>query len=79
MASIDIHTYQELRMARRPDQVISRFERGRFAHDEECYKQYIAALVETGQQHKVIPDIMQRLGRQGGGNSLDFNEVGVVC
>lgn len=54
-------------MARRPDQVISRFEQGRFAHDEECYKQYIAALVETGQQHKVIPDIMQRLGRQGGG------------
>ncbi|CDH60215.1 atp-dependent peptidase [Lichtheimia corymbifera JMRC:FSU:9682] len=64
--AIQAELYKELRMARRPDQVISRFERGRFAHDEECYKQYIAALVETGQQHKVIPDIMQRLGRQGG-------------
>ncbi|CDS10986.1 hypothetical protein LRAMOSA03250 [Lichtheimia ramosa] len=64
--AIQAELYKELRLARRPDQVISRFERGRFAHDEECYKQYIAALVETGQQHKVIPDIMQRLGRQGG-------------
>ncbi|KAI8148791.1 peptidase family M41-domain-containing protein [Fennellomyces sp. T-0311] len=58
--------YQELRMARKPEEVVTRFERGRFAHDEECYRQYIAALVESGQQSKVIPDLMNRLQREGG-------------
>ena len=53
-------------MARKAGEVVARFERGRFAHDEECYRQYIAALVETGQQNKVIPDLMNRLQREGG-------------
>ena len=53
-------------MARKSGEVVARFERGRFAHDEECYRQYIAALVETGQQSKVIPDLMNRLQREGG-------------
>lgn len=53
-------------MARRPEEVISRFEKGQYAHDEECYRQYIAALVETGQQSKIIPDIMQRLKNENG-------------
>ncbi|KAI9315218.1 peptidase family M41-domain-containing protein [Dichotomocladium elegans] len=72
--------YKELRMARKPETVIRRFEQGRFAHNEECYKQYIAALVETGQQHKVIPDVMSRINRQGGEKfmahaSLDKSEI----
>ncbi|ORY93605.1 peptidase family M41-domain-containing protein [Syncephalastrum racemosum] len=62
--------YQELRHARRNTELISRFEEGRYAADEECYRHYVAALVETGQQNKVIPDLMKRLQREGGKGDL---------
>lgn len=53
-------------MCRKSGQVVERFEKGNFAHDEECYRQYIAALVETGQQSKVMPEILGRLERERG-------------
>ncbi|ORZ18660.1 peptidase family M41-domain-containing protein [Absidia repens] len=53
--------YKELRLARRQRDVIDRFENSTCAHDEESYRQYIAALVETGQESKVMPDILKHM------------------
>lgn len=46
-------------MAKRPQDVISRFENTKCRHDEESYRQYVAALVETGQENKVIPELLK--------------------
>ncbi|KAI8369346.1 peptidase family M41-domain-containing protein [Radiomyces spectabilis] len=62
--------YKGLRAARKLQEVITRFESGKFAQDEECYKQYIAALVETGQQQKVLPDIVRKLQSAETGTSI---------
>jgi ATP-dependent metalloprotease len=48
-------------MARRQRDVIDRFENSTCAHDEEGYRQYIAALVETGQEGKVMPEILKHM------------------
>ncbi|KAI8334703.1 peptidase family M41-domain-containing protein [Chlamydoabsidia padenii] len=53
--------YKELRLARRQRDVINRYENSNCAHDEEGYRQYIAALVEAGQQSKVMPHIMKQM------------------
>ncbi|CAO3599021.1 unnamed protein product [Absidia cylindrospora] len=58
--------YKELRLARRQRDVIDRFENSTCAHDEESYRQYIAALVETGQESKVMPDILKHMEGNGG-------------
>ncbi|KAI7883452.1 ATP-dependent metallopeptidase Hfl [Lichtheimia hyalospora FSU 10163] len=53
--------YKEWLRAKNPQAVIARFERGNFAHDEECWQYYIAALAQTGQTEAILPRIMQKL------------------
>ncbi|KAG0163857.1 hypothetical protein DFQ30_010867 [Apophysomyces sp. BC1015] len=67
---IQAELYRELRTARRSQDVISRFEQGKCARDEECYRQYIAALAETGQHKRVYPDLIKRLETQTGKDEL---------
>lgn len=45
-----------------PQAVISRFERGNFTHNEECWQHYIAALAQTGKADAILPRILQKLG-----------------
>jgi ATP-dependent metalloprotease len=51
--------------------VIARFERGKFAQDDECFQAYVTALVRAGQTDKILPKIMQKLEQTGteGGNA----------
>ena len=59
---IDLITvYQEWLRSKNPQALITRFERGNFAHDEECWQYYIAALAQTGQAEAILPRIMQKL------------------
>jgi ATP-dependent metalloprotease len=44
-----------------PQAVVTRFERGNFTHDEECWQHYIAALAQTGHADAILPKVMQRL------------------
>lgn len=57
-----------------PQAVISRFERGKYAQDEECWQHYVAALAQAGQSEKILPRIMQQL-EHGGGNGLTNGEM----
>ncbi|SAM02454.1 hypothetical protein [Absidia glauca] len=57
--------YREWLRARNPQAVITRFERGPFAHDEACWQHYITALAQTGQAETILPRIMQKLGHVG--------------
>lgn len=41
--------------------MITRFERGNFAHNEECWQYYISALTQTGKSELVLPKILQKL------------------
>ncbi|KAI8338179.1 peptidase family M41-domain-containing protein [Chlamydoabsidia padenii] len=56
--------YREWLRAKNPQALITRFERGNFATNEECWQYYIAALAQTGQAEVVLPRIMQKLGQQ---------------
>ncbi|KAG2223685.1 hypothetical protein INT45_007263 [Circinella minor] len=53
--------YKEWLRSKNPQALIQRFERGNFAHDEECWQYYIAALAQTGQSETILPRIMQKL------------------
>lgn len=45
--------------------MITRFERGNFNHNEECWQYYIAALAQTGKAEAVLPRILQKLEESG--------------
>ncbi|CAM0142234.1 i-AAA protease yme1 [Umbelopsis sp. WA50703] len=53
--------YKELMRSKSPQAVVTRFERGNFTHDEECWQHYIAALAQTGHADAILPKLMQRL------------------
>ncbi|KAI8060121.1 peptidase family M41-domain-containing protein [Gongronella butleri] len=53
--------YKEWRVAKRPRDVIKRFENANCAHDKESYRHYVAALVETGQEIRVMPELLKYL------------------
>lgn len=62
--------------------MITRFERGNFNHNEECWQYYIAALAQTGKSEAVLPRILQKLEESGaskatslGGESTISKEV----
>lgn len=52
--------------SKNPQAVISRFERGNFTHDEECWQHYIAALAQTGHSEAILPKLLQRLEATAG-------------
>ncbi|CAO3666746.1 unnamed protein product [Umbelopsis ramanniana] len=60
--------YKELLRSKNPQAVVSRFERGNFTHDEECWQHYIAALAQTGHSEAILPKVLQRLETAGAGN-----------
>ncbi|CAG8807118.1 18645_t:CDS:2, partial [Dentiscutata erythropus] len=60
-----VEYYKELLKANNHSAIITRFERGNFAHDDECFRAYITALARTGQADKVLPKIMQKLEQTG--------------
>lgn len=62
--------YQELLRSKNPQAVVSRFERGNFTHDEECWQHYIAALAQTGHSEAILPKVLQRLETAGAGRFL---------
>ncbi|CAG8446501.1 14522_t:CDS:10 [Ambispora leptoticha] len=53
--------YKELLKSNNPHVVISRFERGKYAQNEECFQAYITALARTDQVEKILPNIVQKL------------------
>jgi hypothetical protein len=53
--------------SKNPQAVVSRFERGNFTHDEECWQHYIAALAQTGHSEAILPKVLQRLETAGAG------------
>lgn len=59
--------YKELLRSKNPQAVVSRFERGNFTHDEECWQHYIAALAQTGHSEAILPKVLQRLETTGAG------------
>ncbi|KAH8548407.1 peptidase family M41-domain-containing protein [Umbelopsis sp. PMI_123] len=61
--------YMELMRSKNPQAVISRFERGNFTHDEECWQHYIAALAQTGHSETILPKVLQRLETNSAGKS----------
>ncbi|RUO95614.1 hypothetical protein BC936DRAFT_143617, partial [Jimgerdemannia flammicorona] len=67
--------HQELMRAKNPQGVISRFERGKYTHDEECWQHYVAALAQVGHAEKILPRILQRL-EQGGANGWGSGGTG---
>ncbi|KAI9032687.1 peptidase family M41-domain-containing protein [Phycomyces nitens] len=64
--SLQAALYAELRLSQRPQDVITRFEQGHYARNEECARQYLAALAETGQESKIMPQILKQLEQQQG-------------
>ncbi|KAF0526603.1 ATP-dependent metallopeptidase Hfl [Gigaspora margarita] len=64
-ATKQVEYYKELLRSNNHSAIIARFERGNFAHDDECFKAYITALARTGQADKVLPKIMQKLEQTG--------------
>ncbi|GAB5588852.1 i-AAA protease yme1 [Umbelopsis nana] len=58
--------YKEWMRSKNPQAVISRFERGNFTHDEECWQHYIAALAQTGHSEAILPKLLQRLEATAG-------------
>ncbi|KAI8099032.1 peptidase family M41-domain-containing protein [Halteromyces radiatus] len=71
--------YKELRMAKRQRDVINRFENSTCAHDDESYRHYIAALVETGQENKVMPELMKHMeGKNTASSSSGTNKTDPV-
>ncbi|GES85435.1 ATP-dependent metalloprotease [Rhizophagus clarus] len=71
-ASKQAEFYKELLKSNNHNIVIARFERGKFAQDEECFQAYVTALVRAGQTDKILPKIMQKLEQTGteGGNQI---------
>ncbi|CAB4442569.1 unnamed protein product [Rhizophagus irregularis] len=71
-ASKQAEFYKELLKSNNHNIVIARFERGKFAHDDECFQAYVTALVRAGQTDKILPKIMQKLEQAGteGGNPI---------
>ncbi|KAI8099656.1 peptidase family M41-domain-containing protein [Halteromyces radiatus] len=59
--------YKEWLRAKNPQAVITRFERGNFAQNEECWQYYIAALAQTGKAEAILPRIMQKLEQHSNG------------
>ncbi|KAK4514817.1 uncharacterized protein ATC70_002422 [Mucor velutinosus] len=57
--------YKEWLRSNNPQAVITRFERGNFTHNEECWQYYIAALAQTGKSEAVLPRILQKLEESG--------------
>ncbi|KAI8087535.1 peptidase family M41-domain-containing protein [Thamnidium elegans] len=57
--------YKEWLRSNNPQAVITRFERGNFTHNEECWQYYIAALAQTGKSEAVLPKILQKLEESG--------------
>ncbi|GAA5795067.1 hypothetical protein HPULCUR_000418 [Helicostylum pulchrum] len=57
--------YKEWLRANNPQAVVTRFERGNFTHNEECWQYYIAALAQTGKSEAVLPKILQKLEESG--------------
>jgi hypothetical protein len=59
------------------DIIISRFESGKFASDENCIREYLSALARSGEKFDaVIPFLAQSLQQQ---NKLeDFNQQGFL-
>ncbi|CAG8756836.1 5245_t:CDS:2, partial [Acaulospora morrowiae] len=53
--------YKELIRTNNYNVIISRFERGKFAQDDECFQAYVTALARTGQTDKILPKLMQKL------------------
>ncbi|KAI8890735.1 ATP-dependent metallopeptidase Hfl [Backusella circina FSU 941] len=62
--------YKEWLRSNNPQAVISRFERGNFIQNEECWQYYIAALAQTGRSEAVLPRIMQKLEEAGSAKGL---------
>jgi ATP-dependent metalloprotease len=46
-----------------PQAVITRFERGNFTHNEECWQHYVAALAQTGKSEAILPRVLEKLGQ----------------
>ncbi|KAI9262064.1 peptidase family M41-domain-containing protein [Sporodiniella umbellata] len=57
--------YREWLKANNPQAVIARFERGNFAHNEECWQYYIAALAKVGKADTIWSRILQKLEKGG--------------
>ncbi|CAG8514776.1 17542_t:CDS:2 [Racocetra persica] len=64
-ATKQVEYYKELLRSNNHNAVIARFERGNFAHDDECFRAYITALAKAGQVDKVLPKIIQKLEQSG--------------
>ncbi|ORX58220.1 ATP-dependent metallopeptidase Hfl [Hesseltinella vesiculosa] len=58
-AQLQALLYKELRLARRPKDVIRRFENSNCVRDTESYRHYVAALVEAGQESRVMPELLK--------------------
>ncbi|CAG8489135.1 3405_t:CDS:10 [Diversispora eburnea] len=65
-ASKQAEFYNELLLSNNYNVVISRFERGKFAHNEDCFQAYVTALAKSGQTDKILPKIAQKLEQAGG-------------
>ncbi|RHZ81455.1 hypothetical protein Glove_120g68 [Diversispora epigaea] len=65
-ASKQAEFYNELLLSNNYNVVISRFERGKFAHNEDCFQAYVTALARSGQTDKILPKIAQKLEQTGG-------------
>ncbi|CEP07141.1 hypothetical protein [Parasitella parasitica] len=57
--------YKEWLRSNNPQAVITRFERGNFTHNEDCWQYYIAALAQTGKSEHILPRILQKLEEAG--------------
>ncbi|KAI8641824.1 peptidase family M41-domain-containing protein [Parasitella parasitica] len=65
--------YKEWLRSNNPQAVITRFERGNFAHNEDCWQYYIAALAQIGKSEQVLARILQKLEESG---SQKLSEAG---
>ncbi|RIA87030.1 peptidase family M41-domain-containing protein [Glomus cerebriforme] len=77
-ASKQAEFYKELLKSNNHNIVIARFERGKFAQDDECFQAYVTALVRAGQTDKILPKILQKLeqtGTEGGSPILTTDLV----
>lgn len=65
-----------------PNAVITRFERGNFTHNEECWQHYIAALARTGKSEVILPRVLQKLESiqlEGGGKAKESIQKAVAA
>ncbi|CAH1765238.1 13962_t:CDS:10 [Entrophospora sp. SA101] len=68
----------EFYKANHPNAVIARFERGRYAHDEECLQAYVIALARVGQSDKILPKIVEKLEQLNIEGGLKFSTADLV-